>query len=408
MQVRSRRWARAIVYLCGSIGAAVSLPAQESIQPAAIDGKCTFRTPKTGYNVLKLPATRSGFVDSGTAVFEDGTKAAGLAGWTHTMGSPDKGLILDTNGSGVGLIDYDNDGWLDIYLVNGSTFNALDGKETPPHAALFHNNRDGTFTDVAAKAGVTNDRWGFGVAIADYDNDGWPDLVITNLANQRYAVYQNLGDGTFDYASYSTGIAAMTLLHSGWGVHLADFDNDGLKDLLVAQGHVMDNIELNFPNLRSKEPPLIARNGGRRFEDVSARAGDPFRQLWAARGLAIGDIDNDGRIDAVITVHDGPLYVLRNVTENENHWLTLKLEGRISNRDGIGAEIKLVSQIGKTQYVTVSTAGSYLSASDRRAHFGLGKDSSAKLIEIRWPSGIVQKLENVSGDQILTVTEPAK
>ena len=150
-------------------------------------------TPQRRRDARKRPVTASGFVDSGTVIFEDVTKAAGLAGWTHTMGAADKGLIIDTNGSGVGLIDYDNDGWLDIYLVNGSTFNALDGKETPPHAALFHNNHDGTFTDVAAKAGVTNDRWGFGVAIADYDNDGWPDIFVSNWGKNR--LYHNNHDG---------------------------------------------------------------------------------------------------------------------------------------------------------------------------------------------------------------------
>jgi hypothetical protein len=249
---------------------------------------------------------------------------------------------------------------------------------------------------------------GMGVDFADYDNDGWPDLVITNLANQKYAVYQNLGDGTFDYSSYATGIGGMSLLHSGWGMHLADFDNDGRKDLLIGQAHVMDNIELNFPHLRYKESPLIARNAGKGFEDVSATAGETFQQRFVARGMAVGDIDNDGRLDAVINSHDGPLYVLHNISNNTNHWLTLKLEGRTSNRDGIGAQIKLVSESGATQYVTVSTAGSYLSASDPRAHFGLGSDTTAKLIEIRWPSGIVQRLENVRADRILNVTEPPK
>jgi len=147
------------------------------------------------YDAQKRPITAGGFVDSGPVVFQDVTKAAGLSGWSHVMGNADKRLIIDTNGSGLGLIDYDNDGWMDIYLVNGSTFNAMDGKTTPPRAALFHNNHDGTFTDVAAKAGVTNDRWGFGVTIADYDNDGWPDIYISNWGKNR--LYHNNHDGTF-------------------------------------------------------------------------------------------------------------------------------------------------------------------------------------------------------------------
>ena len=200
----------------------------------------------------------------------------------------------------------------------------------------------------------------------------------------------------------------MSLLHSGWGMHLADFDNDGRKDLLIGQAHVMDNIELNFPHLRYKESPLIARNVGKDFEDVSTTAGEVFQRHFVARGMAVGDIDNDGRIDAVINSHDGGLYVLHNVSTNTNHWLTLKLEGHASNRDGIGAQIKLTSAGGATQWITVNTTGSYLSASDRRAHFGLGNDSTAKEIDIRWPSGIVQKLENVRADQTLAIEEPAR
>ncbi len=147
------------------------------------------------YDQQKRPITAGGFVDSGPVVFEDVTKKAGLSGWVHKMGVPEKKFIVETNGSGVGLIDFDNDGWLDIYLVNGSTLAALDGKEAAPKAALFHNNHDGTFTDVAAKAGVTNDRWGYGVSVADYDNDGWPDIYVGNYGKNR--LYHNNHDGTF-------------------------------------------------------------------------------------------------------------------------------------------------------------------------------------------------------------------
>jgi len=321
----------------------------------------------------------------------------------HFTEVTEKAGLGSTEGRGLGIAiaDFDHDGNMDLFVANDSS-----------RQSLYRNKGDGTFEDVSMQAGVSVDGdgktyAGMGVDFSDYDNDGWPDLVITNLANQKYAVYQNLGDGTFDYSSYATGIGGMSLLHSGWGMRLADFDNDGRKDLLIGQAHVMDNIELNFPHLRYKESPLIARNTGKEFEDVSATAGDVFQRRFVARGMAVGDIDNDGRLDAVINSHDGGLYVLHNVSNNANHWLTLKLEGRTSNRDGIGAQIKLTSSAGGIQYVTVSTTGSYLSASDRRAHFGLGFDIVAKQIEIRWPSGIVQKLENVKADQILTVTEPA-
>ena len=156
--------------------------AQEPVTPAkaGMGGIASAGTFAPVYDSEKRPITAGGFVDKGTVVFEDITKASGLASWNHVMGTPQKKFILETDGSGVGLIDYDNDGWLDIFLVNGSTYNALEGNEDPPHAALFHNNHDGTFTNVTEKAGVANDRWGFGVAIGDYDNDGWPDIFVAN------------------------------------------------------------------------------------------------------------------------------------------------------------------------------------------------------------------------------------
>jgi len=190
-------------------------------------------------------------------------------------------------------------------------------------------------------------------------------------------------------------------------VFFFDYDNDGWKDLLIAQGHDLDTIELNFPNLRYREPMLLVRNTGKGFVDVSTKSGSVFQQSWVARGLAIGDLDNDGRLDAVVTTNDGPAYVLHNGTVTENHWILLKLVGHKSNRDAIGAQVKLTSALGQ-QFATVSTAGSYLSSSDKRVHFGLGADKTAQEIEIHWPSGIVQSLKNVQGDQILQIDEPAR
>src|SRR6202158_187235 len=198
----------------------------------------------------------------------------------------------------------------------------------------------------------------------------------------------------------------MTLLHSGWGIRFLDYDNDGLKDLLITQGHDLDTIQLAFPDLRYKEAMLLARNTGKDFVDVSAEAGEVFRKTWVGRGLAIGDIDNDGRLDAVVTTNDGPLYILRNVTSTPYHWLTLKLTGHKSNRDAIGAEVK-VAAAKNSQVATVTTASSYFSSSDKRVHFGLGTASVAETIEIRWPSGIRQIIKNVPADQILQVDEPA-
>jgi hypothetical protein len=197
----------------------------------------------------------------------------------------------------------------------------------------------------------------------------------------------------------------MSFAHSGWGVRFLDYDNDGWKDLIIAQGHDLDNIESTFPNLHYREPMLLARNTGKNFVDVSAEAGAVFQQPWVARGLATGDIDNDGRVDAVVTTNDGPMHVLHNDTITPNHWLTLRLVGHKSNRDAIGAVVKLTSEHG-TQFATVTTAGSYLSSSDKRLYFGLGQGAVAKSIEIQWPSGIRQTIQNVRGDQLLSVDEP--
>lgn len=196
----------------------------------------------------------------------------------------------------------------------------------------------------------------------------------------------------------------MTMTHSGWGVRFLDCDNDGWKDLLVAQGHDLDTIELTFPNLHYREPMLLARNTGHGFVDISAEAGTVFRESWVGRGMAIGDIDNDGLLDAVVTTNGGPLYILHNATVSDNHWVTLKLVGHKSNRDAIGAEVRVIT--GKSsQIATVTTASSYLSSSDKRVHFGLGTATVVDKIEIRWPSGIQQTLENVRVDQILQVDE---
>jgi enediyne biosynthesis protein E4 len=243
------------------------------------------------------------------------------------------------------------------------------------------------------------------VDFADYDNDGWPDIVVTDLANQRYALYRNSRDGSFSYASTISGLGKMTLAHSGWGIRFLDYDNDGWKDLLVAQGHDLDTVELTLPNLRYREPMLLARNTGKGFVDVSRESGAVFEQAWVARGMAIGDLDNDGRVDAVVNTNDGPAHVLHNETPTDNHWMLLRFIGHKSNRDGIGAEVT-VTTAGGMQMATVTTASSYLSASDRRVHFGLGKDDLVKQIEVRWPSGIVQTLKDVRANQILQIEEP--
>jgi hypothetical protein len=309
------------------------------------------------------------------------------------------GISKPGKGLGVALADYDRDGLTDIFVANDSTLEFL-----------YHNKGDGTFEEIGllASAAVDGDGRtfaGMGVDFADYNNDGLPDLIITDLANQMYALYQNSGDGLFNYATVPSGIGQMTRTHSGWGVRFFDYDNDGWKDLLIAQGHDLDTIQLTSPNLRYREPMLLVRNTGNGFVDVSASSGEVFLQAWAARGMAIGDIDNDGRVDAVVTTNDGPAYILHNESAAVNHWLTLLLIGHKSNRDAIGAELKLVTA-KQSQYATVTTASSYLSSSDKRVHFGLGPEVTAREIEIRWPSGIVQTLRDVRADRLLKIEEP--
>jgi len=243
-----------------------------------------------------------------------------------------------------------------------------------------------------------------GVDFEDYDNDGLPDVFIYALGNQKYALFHNV-KGSFEYVTSPSGVGGITMQHSGWGAKFFDYDNDGWKDLFVGQGHVMDNIELTQPSLRHNEPFLLIRNTGGKFQDVTRQSGEAMLVPRPARGVAFGDLDNDGFIDLAINCNNQPAVILRNQGGNGNHWLLINTVGTGSNRDGIGARIRLVGESGAQQFVTVSTASSYLSANDKRAHFGLGKDKIARLVEITWPSGTVQKLENVKADQILTVTE---
>ncbi len=334
------------------------------------------------------PATHLVYHNNGDGTFTDVSKQCGIAS------SPGKGL-------GIAVNDFDRDGWPDIFVAN----------DTFPEQ-LFRNNRDGTFTEMALAKGLGYDQdgkvfAGMGADFADYDNDGWPDVFVDALGNQKYALFHN-DKGTFEYVSDASGVSGITLLHSGWGTKLIDYDNDGWRDLFVAQGHVMDNIELTQPSLRYREPLLLMRNTAGKFVDVSRQSGAPFQIPLIARGVAFGDLDNDGFLDVAINCKDGRAIILRNQGGNENHWLLINLVGTKSNRDGIGARLRLVTDGGLEQHAFVSTAGSYLSASDKRIHFGLGSSKKIRLLEIAWPSGAVQRLEQVAADQILTVNEPSR
>jgi len=581
--------------------AAGSAPAQQTATPGA--GAQDVSSPHAvQLDEQHRVITAGGFVKSGPVVFEDVTEKAGLNKWTHKMGTPEKNYIIETKGSGVGLIDYDNDGWLDIYLVNGSTIDALTGKATAPHAALFHNNHDGTFTDVAAKAGVTNDRWGTGVAIADFDNDGWADIFVSNFgANRLYRnnhdgtftdvaekagvtlgnwssgatwgdydgdgkldlfvagylhwdfnnlpssggengsnnafctfrgeptacgprglkgepdhlfhnngdgtftdvsekagvadkpgyyglgavfadvnndgkldllvgndstpnyLYLNKGDGTFEDVSYasgyalneagretaSMGIAVGDYLNNGmldifnttfsddykplyknegdanltdvsyhvglgevtvpflsWGDAFLDYDNDGWKDLLMSDGHVYPQADKYAWGTSWKQRPMLFHNlQGKTFENVPAVEGTGLADVIAGRGMAVGDLFNDGKLDAVINVMDGHPVLLRNVSADKNHWLELKLiGGPKSPRDAVGSTVYLAAN-GMKQREDVISGGSYLSTNDPRPHFGLGQATTVDALEVHWPSGKVEHFAVPGVDRIVTLTE---
>jgi hypothetical protein len=328
------------------------------------------------------------FHNEGHGHFRDVSKESGMANY------PGKGL-------GVAMNDYDRDGWPDIVVANDSF-----------PEQLFHNLRNGTFKEVAVDTGIAYDEdgntfAGMGIDFADYDNDGWPDIFIDSLAKQKYALFHN-EKGRFNYVSGVAGVSANTVAHSGWGAKFIDYDNDSLKDLFVGQGHVMDNIERTQPDVRYLESPMLLRNQGRgRFTDVSAVSGAIFQQQFAARGVAFGDIDNDGFVDVAINCNNGPAILLRN-SGNSNHWLVVEPIGVKSNRDGIGAQLHLISEDGTEQYAIVSTASSYFSASDKRVYFGLGRSTRAKTLDISWPSGISQRLANIKADQVLAAREPAE
>jgi enediyne biosynthesis protein E4 len=374
-------------------------------------------------------------------------------------------------------IDYDNDGLLDLFVTNylewspeNSQVCGLAGKRLscPPSLykgqpnILYHNNGDGTFSDVSVATGIAKCLGkGMGVAIADYDGDGWTDIFVANdnernflfknrqgegfdevgvesfvaytddgvpvssmgvdfrdwsnngrpglfvtaLGGETFPLYRNEDRKSFTMATYESGIGFASFKMSGWGAGIYDFDNDGYKDLFSANSHVSENADVN-PQQQYRQPNGIFLNlRNATFHDVSAEAGAALRLRAAHRGAAFGDLNNDGKVDVVVSAIGSPAEVLYNTSTGGNHWIAIETVGAKSNRDGIGTQIKLTGESGLVQYNAVTTAGSYASSSDKRAHFGLGHDSLVKEIELRWPSGTLQVLRNVKGDQILKVTE---
>ena len=410
------------------------------------------------------------FHNNGDGTFTDVTAKAGLAG--ATLNGKKMWSV------GAGWFDYNNDGNLDLFVVNYCVWevnkdpychvkNGVRGYchpklYAPLHDTLYRNNGDGTFTDVSEETGISAHMGkGMSVSFADYDadgfldafvandttpeflfhnlggkkfeevgtqagvayapdglalsgmgsdfidvnNDGRPDIWYTAVEHESFPLLINQGDGEFDDLTQESGLRSTNEM-SGWGNGIFDFDNDGWKDLFVARANVLDNISV-LGNRQYPEPNSLFRNlGNGKFVDVGSSAGPDFQALAAHRGVAFGDLFNDGHIDAVVSVLGGPVEILRNVSETGNHWILLKLVGTKSNRMGLGAQIHIKTEDGLSQWNEATTAVGYASSSDSRVHFGLGKNGIIKDLEIRWPSGIRQVLHEVKADQILTVEEP--
>jgi len=301
-------------------------------------------------------------------------------------------------GMGVAFADYDSDGFTDIFVSN----------DTFPNF-LLHNNGDGTFTDVALVAGVAYNQSGktvagMGTDFRDIDNDGRPDIFHAAMYGDSFPLYRNLGSGQFEDITDRTGITAMTSRFTAWGTGIFDFDNDGNKDLFAAGSAILDNsMEVNHKPYPL--PNLLYRNlGNLGFRDVSAHVGAGFYDPAPHRGAAFGDLNNDGKIDIVVTVLNGKPELLMNRSPNHNHWIILKLVGVVDNRDGLGTKVKITTANG-VQYNEATTAVGYNSSSDKRVYFGLGNATVVDRIELAWPTGVKQVLNSVAADQVLTIIE---
>jgi hypothetical protein len=305
------------------------------------------------------------------------------------------------NGSyGMGAVsaDFDNDGWPDIYVASDSA-----------PSLLYRNNHDGTFREVAGPAGCAFDEngvalSGMGVAVADFDADGWLDIARTNFSEQVTSLYHNYGNGGFEDGSIRAGLG-VNRKYLGFGVGFLDYDNDGWKDLFVANGHVYSQIANRKLHVSYRQPNLLYRNlGNGHFENVSSKVGPALRAENLGRGCAFGDFDNDGDIDVVVNNLDGPPTLLRNDGGNRNNWLMIKCVGTKSNRSAIGTRVRVTTG-QHSQIDEVMSGSSYYSQNDLRLHFGLGRAAEADSVEISWPSGLKENYKKVVANQLLIAQE---
>jgi hypothetical protein len=355
--------------------------------PEPGSGLCRYKGLPVACGPTGLPGgTNVLYRNAGAGRFTDASAASGIAAASGTYSL------------GVSTLDFDDDGWVDLYVANDSS-----------PSALYRNNRDGTFTDVGVRAGCAfsqdgRPQAGMGVAIGDYDRDGRMDIFKTNFAGDTSTLYANMGTGLCDDRTHAAGVGRNTRW-LGWGVGFVDLDLDGLLDLFVVNGHVYPEVDRVRTEAGYKQPKVVYRNrGGGRFDDVSAQLGPPVTVARASRGAAFADVDNDGDVDAIVNnVHDVPeLYRLDR--SSAHHWLTLRLRGTASNRSAIGARVRVTAG-GVTQAGEVRGGGSYYSQNDLRVHFGLAGAARAERIEVRWPNGREETWRDVAADRIVTLTE---
>lgn len=326
------------------------------------------------------------FHNLGGGRFEDVTAKAGL-------GDPTSKSL------GVTILDFDSDGWPDIFVSN----------DTQPNK-LYRNNRNGTFTEEGVQAGVAYGedgvaRGAMGVDAADYDRSGRPHLLVGNFSNQMLGLYHNEGNGLFVDEAPRSSVGRDSLLSLTFGLFFFDYDLDGYPDILAANGHIEEEIGRVQPKIQFREPPLLFRNlGGKKFENVSNAVGADFTKPLVARGAIYGDFDRDGDLDVLLTSNNGPAHLFRNDGGNRNHWISIRTIGTKSNRDGIGAKVTIESASGR-QWSTVRSGSSYASQSDLALVFGLAQDPVVNSIEVAWPSGTKQTFRNVPANQFVTIDE---